>query len=94
MSWSTSITGKAPAVAAVVKAQFAAAGGAPAGSAEEAAKNALGAIAESLCNSFAADAANKVVTIIAQGSSWNNPDGTAEAQTCSFSFSTVGNFVG
>lgn len=59
------------------------------GSAEEAAKNALGDVAETLCKSFLAD---KAVSIVASGSAWNEGD-KAHSQACEFKFTTHGNFV-
>lgn len=89
MSWSYTKAGRAGKMAEVVKQQFADTGGMPNGTAEEAAKNALGEVAEMLCKSLPADA---VVSIEASGSAWN--DGAqARSQSCSFKLSTIGGFV-
>ncbi|HVJ44649.1 MAG TPA: hypothetical protein VM639_24340 [Dongiaceae bacterium] len=90
MSWSYNKTGRASKLAEVVKDGFASTGDCPAGSAEEAAKNALGDVAAALCGSLAGD---KVCVIEASGSAWNNQDGTANSQACQFKFSTVGDFI-
>lgn len=90
MSWSLSKAGRAGALAATVKQIFADTGGCPKGSAEEAAKNQLGDVAEQLAKSLPAD---KVVSISASGSAWNNADGTAQYQSAKFEFSTFGDFV-
>lgn len=90
MSWSFHKVGRASKLAEIVKQQIAATGGCPAGSAEEAAKNQLGEVAETLCKSLPAD---KVVTINASGSAYNKPDGSAEYQSAKFEFSTNGDFV-
>ena len=89
MSWSYTKAGHASKMAEVVKAQFEAVQGCPKGTDEEAAKNALGAVAEILCKSFAG---NPVVTITASGSAWNE-GGKAKSQSCSFKFETLGDFV-
>lgn len=91
MSWSYSKVGRASTMAGVVKQQFADTGGCPKGTAEEAAKNALGEIAKTLCESLAG---NPVVRIEASGSAWNDADKiSARSQSCSFKFETLGDFV-
>ncbi|TKB06564.1 MAG: hypothetical protein E5V75_34775 [Mesorhizobium sp.] len=90
MSWSLNKAGRASKLAEVIKQSFVDAAGAPKGSDEEAAKNQLGEIAETLCKSFADD---KVVRITAQGSAWNE-NGKARQQHCEFKFETLGDFVG
>ncbi|RUW41524.1 hypothetical protein EOA37_09695 [Mesorhizobium sp. M2A.F.Ca.ET.015.02.1.1] len=90
MSWSLNKAGRASKLAEVIKQSFADAAGAPKGSDEEAAKNQLGEIAETLCRSFSED---KVVRITAQGSAWNE-NGKAKQQYCEFKFETLGDFVG
>jgi hypothetical protein len=89
MSWSYSKAGRASKMAEVVKQQFAETGGCPVGTAEEAAKNALGAVAETLCASLKGDPA---VRIEAHGSAWNEGD-RAHSQVCAFRFETFGDFV-
>jgi len=89
MSWSLSKTGRAGKLSEVVASMFEAAGGAPKDSAEEAAKNAIGGVAEILCKSLPVD---KVVTISAHGSAWN-ADGNALSQALKFEFSTNGEFI-
>lgn len=89
MSWSYNKTGRAAALAKVVKQQFADVQGCPTGSAEEAAKVALGEVAETLCGSMADD---KVVTINASGSAWVQ-DGKAQSQYLKFELTTLGEFV-
>lgn len=89
MSWSYSKAGRASKMAEVVKAQFAAVGGCPARTAEDAAKNALGEVAETLCKSFSND---PVVRIEASGSAWNE-NGQARSQSAFFKFETFGDFV-
>lgn len=89
MSWSFNKVGRASKLAEVIADQMAATGGCPKGSAEEAAKNALGEIAQDLCKSFAED---KVVSINASGSAWNEGD-KAKSQSVKFEFSTFGDFV-
>jgi len=90
MSWSYHKAGRASKLAEVVKQQMTETGGCPKGSAEEAAKNQLGAVAETLLKSLPGD---KVVTISANGSAYNKPDGTADYQSCKFEVSTHGDFV-
>jgi hypothetical protein len=89
MSWNLSLAGKSSKLAEVIKEKFVGTGGCPKGSAEEAAKNALGDVAETLCKSFASD---MVVSIMASGSAWNEGD-KARSQQCKFEFATHGNFV-
>lgn len=86
MSWSTSRLGRAGNVAATVKEHFEKLGGAPVGSAEEAAKNQLGAIAEALCKSLPPD---HVVQIKAHGSA-STYNGQPSHQSVGFEFSTLG----
>lgn len=90
MSWSYQKVGRASKLADVVKQQLIDVQGCPKGSAEEAAKNQLGDVAETLCKSLPGD---KVVSINAHGSAWNNGDGTANSQQVKFEFSTNGDFV-
>jgi len=90
MSWSLNKTGRAGKLSEVITDTFSKTGGCPAGSAEEAAKNSLGGVAETLLKSLPAD---KVVSIVASGSAWNNPDGTAQSQSAKFEISTHGDFV-
>mgnify|MGYP003523878673 FL=1 len=90
MSWSLNLTGRAGTLAAAVTQKFIEAQGCPKGSAEETAKNSLGGVAETLVKSMPAD---KVVSIKAQGSAWNNPDGTANSQHIEFKLSTIGDFI-
>jgi len=89
MSWYLSISGKSSKLGEVIKDKFVSTGGCPKGTAEEAAKNALGDVAETLCKSFMADTA---VSITASGSAWNEGD-KARSQTCEFKFVTHGEFV-
>lgn len=89
MSWYYKRTGRAEKLAEVVKQQFFETGGCPEGTAEEEAKNALGAVAETLCKSLIG---NPVVVIEAGGSAWNN-NGQAKHQQASFKFETIGDFV-
>lgn len=90
MSWSLSKTGRAGKLSALIKQAFVDNQGCPKGSAEEAAKNALGEVAETLCKSLPAD---KVVTVVASGSAWNNADGSAQSHTAKFELQSVGDFV-
>lgn len=90
MSWSYQRSGRASALAALVSQQFADVQGCPKGSAEEAAKNQLGEVVETLCRSLPGD---KVVTISASGSAWNNSDGSANSQHLKVEFTTHGEFV-
>lgn len=89
MSWSLTVSGKSSKLADVIKEKFVGTQGCPKGSAEEMAKNALGDVAEALCKSFAAE---KVVSISASGSAWNEGD-KARSQACEFKFSTHGDFI-
>ncbi len=89
MSWSYTKAGRASKMAEVVKQQMADVQGCPAGSAEEAAKNALGEVAETLCKSFSNDA---VIHIRAHGSAWNEGS-NARSQSVMFEFETHGDFV-
>lgn len=90
MSWSISVAGRAGTIASQVKSKFETTGGCPAGTAEEAAKNAIGAICESLAKTLPPD---KVVRVTAQGSAWNVGDGAANSQQCEFKFSTMGEWL-
>lgn len=90
MSWSLALTGRAGTIATAVTQKFAETGGCPKGSAEETAKNSLGGVCETLVKSMQP---NTVVRITAQGSAWNNPDGTANSQHCEFKLSTVSDFL-
>lgn len=90
MSWSYQRSGRASALAEVVKQQFVDTHGCPKGSAEEVAKNQLGDVVETLCRSLPAD---KVVTISASASAWNNSDGGANSQHLKVEFVTHGEFV-
>ena len=76
MSWSISKIGHANKLAETAKELFEKIGGCPAGSAEEAAKNAVGAIVQSLCASI--DPPNAVIRVDAMGSALNTPDGKAK----------------
>ena len=89
MSWSLNLAGKSSKLAEVIKDKFAGTQGCPKGSAEEAAKNALGEVAETLCKSLSADSA---VSITAQGSAWTQGD-KALSQHCEFKLMMLGNFV-
>jgi hypothetical protein len=89
VSWSLQKAGRASKLAETIKQQFIDAGGAPKDSGEEAAKNALGDVAEALCKSFDED---KVVNINASGSAWNE-NGKAKYQSLKFEFTTLGEFV-
>lgn len=89
MSWNYTKLGRASKMAEVVKQQFADVQGCPKGSAEEAAKNALGEVAETLCKSLAG---NPVVRIEAHGSAWNEGD-SARSQSAHFKFESLGDFV-
>lgn len=90
MSWSLNKTGRAGALGAIIADAFTNQGGCPKGTAEEQAKNALGPIAEALCKSMPAD---KIVTIEAHGSAWNQQDGSALSQLIQFKLMTIGDFV-
>lgn len=89
MSWYISVSGKTSKLSEVIKDKFEQTSGCPKDTAEEAAKNALGAVAETLCKSFMQET---VVTITASGSAWNE-SGKARSQACEFKFSTNGDFV-
>lgn len=89
MSWSYSKSGRATKLADAAKDQFVAVQGCPKDTAEEAAKNALGEVAETLCRSLKG---NPVVRIEAMGSAWNDPDG-ARSQSCQFKLETLGDFL-
>lgn len=90
MSWMVTLVGRSTKMAEVVKQKFIDTQGCPKGTDEEAAKNALGEIAETLCKSLIGDV---VVTISASGSAWNE-DGKARSQQCKFEFTThYGEFI-
>lgn len=89
MSWYLSKAGRASKLAETITQAFVDTQGCPKGSAEEAAKNRLGEVAETLCKSFDED---KVVHITAQGSAWNVGD-KAKQQHCEFKFETFSDFV-
>lgn len=90
MSWHIAVFGRSSKVGGMIKKKFEDTQGCPKGSAEEAAKNALGAVAEALCNSLATD---MVVSISGSGSAWNEGD-KARSQICKFEFATnAGEFV-
>ncbi len=89
MSWGLSKTGRASKMAASIKQLFIDAQGCPKGTAEEAAKNILGDVAETLCKSFNGDPA---VSIKANGSAWND-SGKANSQYVTFTLETIGDFV-
>lgn len=89
MSWSYQVAGRASKLAGVVKDQVIAVGGCPKDSAEEAAKNQIGGVLETLCQSFGED---RVVRINASGSAWNE-GGKAKSQHLKLEFETLGNFV-
>lgn len=90
MSWSFSKMGRANKLAEVVAQQFRDTGGCPPGTEEEAAKNKLGEIAESLCANLVK---NPVVRIQASGSAWNE-GGKAHSHAIKFELETVyGDFV-
>jgi len=89
MSWSYQKAGRASKLAEVVKQQVIATQGCPKGSAEEAAKNQLGEVLETLCKSFAED---RVVKISASGSAWTEGD-KARSQHLKVEFETLGDFV-
>lgn len=89
MSWHCQKTGRASKLAEVIKEQFESTQGCPKGSAEEAAKNALGLVAEILCKSFKG---NPVVQVTGSGSAWNEGD-KALSQSTSFKFETFGDFI-
>lgn len=89
MSWSYQKAGRASKLAQVVKQQVIDTKGCPEGSAEEAAKNQLGGVLETLCASFAED---RVIKINASGSAWNE-GGKAKSQHLKVEFETLGDFV-
>lgn len=89
MSWSYQKAGRASKLAEVVKQQIIDAPGCPKGSAEEAAKNQLGDVLETLCKSFGED---KAVKIKASGSAWTDGD-KARSQHLHVEFETIGDFV-
>lgn len=89
MSWSFSVTGRANKLAEVIRQKFVDVKGCN-GLAEEAAKNELGGVAETLCKSLKD---NPVVQIDANGSAWNEGD-QAKSQAATFNFKTLhGNFI-
>lgn len=85
MSWSLTLIGRAEKMAEVIKQRFVDTQGCPKDTAEEAAKNALGDVAETLCKSFIG---NPFVNIEASGSAWNE-GGKAKSQAAKFKFETV-----
>ncbi len=89
MSWSYQKAGRALKLAEVVKEQVTAVGGCPAGSAEEAAKNQLADVLETLCKSFGED---RVIRINSSGSAWTE-GGKAKSQHLRVEFETLGDFV-
>lgn len=89
MSWSYQKAGRASKLAEIVKQQVIDTRGCPTGSAEEAAKNQLGEVLETLCKSFAEDS---VVKISASGSAWTEGD-KARSQYLKVEFETLGDFV-
>jgi len=89
MSWSYEKAGRASKLAVVVKQQVIDTKGCPEGSAEEAAKNQLGEVLETLCASFAED---RVVQIKASGSAWTEGS-KAKSQHLRVEFTTMGDFV-
>lgn len=91
MSWSTSIIGRAGVLAPRIADDFKKIGGAPAGSAEEDAKNRLGDIAAALCAGF--NDPSVAVKIEASGSAWTDQTGKHKSVDTRFTFSTVGNFI-
>lgn len=76
-------------MAEIVRQQFVDTGGCPKETSEEAVKNALGEVAETLCKSLNGD---PVVRIEASGSAWNE-GGKANSQSAAFKFETVSNFI-
>lgn len=84
MSWAISKLGRANKLAEVIAQQFKDTGGCPSGTVEEAAKNKLGEIAESLCANLVK---NPVVRIDASGSAWNE-GGKAHSHQVKFELNT------
>jgi hypothetical protein len=89
MSWSYQKAGRASKLAEVVRQQITDTQGCPKGSAEEAAKNQLAEVIETLCKSFGED---RVVRISASGSAWTEGD-KARSQSLKVDFETIGDFV-
>lgn len=89
MSWMIKKAGRASKIGAMIKDAFEKAGGAPAGSAEEAAKNAIGGAVEVLAKSLSND---PVIIIEASGSAWHI-DGSPRSHHVTFKFETLGDFV-
>lgn len=89
MSWSYMKVGRAGALAQVVKQQVADTRGCPEGSAEEAAKNQIGEVLETLCSSLPVD---KVVRINVVGSA-SIQNGQAMSQNLKLEFDSVYDFV-
>lgn len=85
MSWYIKKAGHVTKLAETIKEQFTEVRGCPPGSAEEAAKNALGEIAETLCKSMLGD---PIVLIEASGSAWHEGD-KARQQAATFKFETL-----
>lgn len=91
MSWSINKLGRAGKLSASIKSEFEKVGGAPPGTGEEAAKNALGAVAEALCVGMA-DALT-IVSIKASGSAWTDENRKHKTADTRFEFSTLGPLV-
>jgi hypothetical protein len=89
MSWSICKIGRAGALSKTIKEAFEKQGGCPAGSAEEAAKNAAGAMVQDLCASLENPAT--IVKIEACGSAWNAGD-KAKTQSIDIKLDTLFNF--
>jgi hypothetical protein len=89
MSWAIGKCGRAGKLASIVAAEFKHAGGAPIDSAEESAKNAMGAIVETLCASLPPET---VVKVEASGSAWHEGK-QAKSQSASFKFETLYDFA-
>jgi hypothetical protein len=90
MSWSFNKMGRAGKLASIVKQQIVEVQGCPKGSAEEAAKNQVGDVLETLCKSLPSE---KVITISCAGSAWNQSDGTALSQSLRIELNTIGDFL-
>lgn len=87
MSWYFKKVGYAGKLAGTIEDDFRKVLGCPSESAEEDAKNKLGSVAATLCESLVEK--STVVCIEASGSAWNTSDG-ARNQTCSFKLDTIG----
>ena len=90
MSWWYFRFGRAGQLSEVVRQQVTDVGGCPRGSAEEIAKNQVGEVLETLVKSLHVD---KVVSIDASGSAWNQSDGTSLSQSLKIELKTIGEFV-